>query len=95
MTEQPKKKYEEGCILVGQKPFIKYLDASTMQLEKVDELTIKARGAFTAKAIDLSEVLKKKYDMEIKELKTGSSEFTNKEGREVRVSTIDIILVKT
>ena len=59
------------------------------------EVSIKARGKFMARAIDVAEVSAKRFlegTVKIKDIKVDSEEFENKEGRQVRVSTIDILL---
>jgi len=60
-----------------------------------NEVVIKARGKFISRAVDISEVATKRFlenTIEIKNIKTGSEDFTNKEGRPVRVSFIEITL---
>ena len=61
------------------------------------EVLIKARGKFIARAVDVAEVAAKRFlegTVNIKDIKIDSEEFENKEGRQVRVSTIEILLGK-
>ena len=61
------------------------------------EVIIKARGKFIARAVDVSEVAAKRFlegTIETKDIKIDSEEFENKEGKQVRVSTIEIFLRK-
>ena len=62
-----------------------------------EEVVVKARGRFISKAVDISEVAMKRF-LENKgkpeNIFINSEEFTNKEGRQVRVSTIEIYLKK-
>ena len=61
------------------------------------EVVIKARGKFISKAVDISEVAIKRFlENQVKSDKilVDSEEFINKEGRKVRVSTIEIYLKK-
>ena len=61
------------------------------------EVTVKARGKFIARAVDVAEVSTKRFlsnSIEVDTIDINSEEFTNKEGRQVRVSTIDIKLRK-
>jgi len=61
------------------------------------EVIIKARGKFISRAVDVAEVAAKRFlenTIKIKEIKVNSEEFENKEGRQVRVSTIEITLVR-
>ncbi|MBW3016896.1 RNA-binding protein, partial [Candidatus Woesearchaeota archaeon] len=58
---------------------------------------IKARGKFISKAVDIAEVALKRFlkdEIELKEIKIDSEEFNNKEGKDIRVSVIEIILKK-
>jgi len=62
-----------------------------------DEVVIKARGKFIARAVDISEVSSKRFlegNIEVKNIKIDSEEFENKEGKQVRVSCIEITLGK-
>jgi DNA-binding protein len=62
------------------------------------EVTVRARGKFIARAVDVAEVATKRFLKEhnvvVKDIKINSEEFENKEGKKVNVSTIDITLVK-
>lgn len=63
-----------------------------------DEVIVKARGKFISRAVDVTEVARNRFlqdQVEIKDILINSEEFTNTEGKEVRVSTIEIILKKT
>lgn len=63
-----------------------------------DEVIVKARGKFISRAVDVTEVARNRFlqdQVEIKDIIINSEEFTNAEGKEVRVSTIEIILKKT
>ncbi|HLD98562.1 MAG TPA: RNA-binding protein [Candidatus Nanoarchaeia archaeon] len=86
-------------IFIGNKPFMKYVIASLMQIkENGTSIIIKARGKFISKAVDVSEVVKKNLKekgMEINELiKTSTDEFEDPSGRKIHVSTMDISLTK-
>lgn len=86
-------------IFIGNKPFMKYVIATMMQLEKNDSAIIKARGKFISRGVDVAEVVKKRVK-EIKELnldenlKIGTEGFKNDEGKNINVSTINITLKK-
>ena len=63
------------------------------------EVAVKARGRFISRAVDIVEVATKRFldgQIEIARdgIKVGSEEFENKEGKQVRVSYIEISLVK-
>jgi len=91
---------DENIVFVGGKPFMNYVTAVVMQftMKGAREVVIKARGKFISRAVDIAEVCKKRFlkdhNIEVKDIKTDSEEFENKEGRKVNVSTIDITLGK-
>jgi len=63
--------------------------------QSADEVVIKGRGKFISKCVDISEVASKRFlenMIATKHIKIDSEEFENKEGRQVRVSTIEITL---
>ncbi len=62
-----------------------------------DEVVIKGRGKFITRCVDIAEVATKRFlenKIKVTDIKIGSEEFENKEGKLVRVSTIEITLVK-
>ena len=64
----------------------------------MDEVLVKARGKFISRAVDVAEIAVKRFlkdQIQIKEIKTDSEKFKNKEGKDVHVSTIEIVLEKT
>ena len=89
----------DNSIFIGNKPFMNYVTSVVMQFttKHAPEVIIKARGKFISRAVDVSEVASKRFldgQVEIKDIKIDSEEFENKEGKQVRVSTIEILLVK-
>jgi archaea-specific DNA-binding protein len=84
-------------IFVGLKPFMNYVTAVVMQFtsKNAQTVTIRARGKFISRAVDIAEVATKRFlesQVEIKNINTNSEDFKNREGRDVRVSTIEIVL---
>ncbi len=64
-----------------------------------DEVVVKARGRFISRAVDIVEVATKRFlegQVLVKDngIKIDSEEFENKEGKKVRVSTIEISLIR-
>lgn len=60
-------------------------------------VVIKSRGKFISRAVDVVEVVRNRFlkdQVIVKEVKIGSEAFTNKEGRQVQVSTLEIQLGK-
>ncbi|MBU0999608.1 DNA/RNA-binding protein AlbA [Patescibacteria group bacterium] len=76
-----------------------YVTGVVMQFttQNTKEVMVKARGKFISRAVDIAEVASKRFlenTIEVKDIKIDSEEFTNKEGKQVRVSTIEITLSK-
>lgn len=100
MTEEPKqKKDDDNIIFIGSKPFMSYVTSAVIQFttRNQSEVIIKARGKFINKAVDVSEVTKKKLaeqKLSVKNIRINSEEFKSKEGRKINVSTIEITLSK-
>ena len=98
--EKTQKKTEDTVIFVGSKPFMNYVTGVIMQFttQNAPEVTISARGKFISKAVDIAEVVAKRFlkdqNISVKEIKINSEEFTNKEGKKINVSTMDIVLTK-
>lgn len=89
----------DNSIFIGGKPFMNYVTAVVMQFttKNAEEVIVKARGKFISRAVDVAEVSGKRFltgSVAVKDIKIDSEEFTNKEGRNVRVSTIEITLEK-
>lgn len=87
----------DNSIFIGNKPFMNYVTAVVMQFttKNADEIIIKARGKFISRAVDVSEVATKRFlvgQSVMKGIKIDSEEFKNKEGKDIRVSTIEITL---
>ncbi len=89
----------DNSIFVGGKPFMNYVTGVVMQFttKNADEVIVKARGKFISRAVDVAEVAAKRFlenTVGVKNIKIDSEEFQNKEGKQVRVSTIEITLSK-
>jgi DNA-binding protein len=90
---------DENSIFVGNKPFMNYVTGVVMQFttKNASEVVVKARGKFISRAVDIAEVSAKRFlqgNVAITGIKVDSEEFQNQEGKNVRVSTIEITLGK-
>ena len=98
--KKPVSKTEDNIVFVGGKPFMNYVIGVVMQFtnKNAPEVTIKARGKFISKAVDIAEVARRRFlkdeNISVKNIKIDSEEFENKEGKQVNVSTIEITLAK-
>lgn len=90
---------DDNTIFIGGKPFMNYVTAVVMQFttKNAQEVIIKARGKFISRAVDVAEVSVKRFlkgQIKYKDIKVDSEEFQNKEGKQVRVSTVELVLEK-
>jgi len=90
---------EDNNIFIGGKPFMNYVTGVVMQFttKNADDVIIKARGKFISRAVDVAEVSSKRFlenTVSVKDVKIDSEGFKNDEGKDIRVSTIEITLVK-
>ncbi len=90
---------KDNSMFVGEKPFMNYVTGAVMQFSTkgATQVIIKARGKFISRAVDIAEVVSKRFldnTVYVAEIKTDSEEFKNKEGKDVRVSSIEIVLKK-
>lgn len=100
MAKEEKKKDANNVVFIGAKPFMNYVTSVVMQftLRQNKEVAIKARGKFINRAVDVAEVVRKKFlkdkNIDLKGINIDSEELENKEGKKINVSTIEIILTK-
>lgn len=90
---------EDNNIFIGGKPFMNYVTGVVMQFttKNANEVVIKARGKFISRAVDVAEVAGKRFlegSVSTRDIKIDSEEFKTDEGKDIRVSTIEITLVK-
>lgn len=90
---------DDNSIFIGDKPFMNYVTGVVMQFTSKgsSEVIVKARGKFISRAVDVAEVARQRFlenSIEVKHIVINSEPFQNREGRPVRVSTIEITLAK-
>ena len=91
---------DDNVVFIGTKPFMNYVTGVVMQFttKSMNEVVVKARGKYISRAVDVVEVVRKKFlkdkNLEIKDVKINSEEMENREGRKTNVSTIEITLAK-
>ena len=84
-------------MLVGIKPVMNYVVACiTCFNSGTDEVVVKARGRAVSRAVDCVELLRRAFvkDLTVKEIKIGTEEIEQSEGRKTNVSTINILIGK-
>lgn len=90
---------ESNAVLIGKKPIMNYVLACiTLFHGGAKEVNVKARGKAISRAIDVVEVVRRKFlpDVKIKKVGIGTDQFTAQDEGEnlTNVSTIEIILSK-
>ncbi|MFW9994881.1 MAG: DNA-binding protein Alba [Candidatus Odinarchaeota archaeon] len=89
----------ENTVFVGTKPITSYVMAVVTQFNQSssDTITIKARGRAISRAVDVAEVLRKRFmqgQVEIESIKTDTEQITTREGQRSNVSAIEITMKK-
>ncbi len=92
-------KDDDNSVYIGNKPFMNYVTGVVVQFTSkgADEVVIKGRGKFISRAVDVAEVIINRFlkdQVALKDIKIGSEAFKNEEGKEIRVSIIEITLKK-
>lgn len=91
---------QDNSIFVGDKPFMNYVTGIVMQFttHEQQDVIVKARGKHISRAVDVAEMALKRFledKIAIKDISIDSEEVRNREGKLVRVSTIEITLTRT
>lgn len=90
-------KNTDNSVFIGNKPIMSYVTNAVFQLKNDSEITIKARGKFISKAVDVAEVVRKRSlkdeAIAIRNIKIDTEEY-QQEGKPIKVSTIDITLFR-
>ena len=87
----------DSVVYIGKKPFMNYVTGVVMQFNSgIKEVTIKARGKYISRAVDVAEVVRNRFvqDVSLKDIKINSEEFDGEDGKKVRISTIEVVLSK-
>ncbi len=89
----------DNSVFIGGKPFMNYVTSVVMQFttKNATSVIVKARGKFISRAVDVAEVACKRFlneSAKVSDVQISSDQFKNNEGKQVRVSTIDITLIK-
>jgi DNA-binding protein len=89
---------DPNTVYIGRKPTMSYVLAVITSFNSSDtkEVTIKARGRAITTAVDVAEIVKRKFmkDLNTNEISTGTEEIQLEEGGTRNVSTIEIKLAQ-
>ena len=95
---RPRSTIPADTVFIGKKPLMAYATALMMHFNTgAKQLTVKARGKSISHAVDVVEVVRRRFfqgNLNIKEVLIGS-EVLGEEGQTRNVSTIEIILERT
>lgn len=96
-VKRPVRKFKNGSeVFIGGKPFMNYVTGVVMQFNSGSkDVSIKARGKYISRAVDVAEVVRNRFfkDASVKDIKIGSDQFES-DGKQITVSTIEVILTK-
>lgn len=93
----PRDPSERNVIYVGKKDTMAYVLAVVTQFNSgASEVHVKARGKSIVTAVDISQIVKNRFmkDLQIKSVTLGTEELTSEDGRQTKVSSMDILLSK-
>jgi len=96
MPEETKEQ-QDNVVFIGKKPTMSYVLAVITQFTNGQkEVHIKARGRSISRAVDVAQVVQRRFmsDVKIKKIDIGTEEREVEGKGKVNVSTIDIILAK-
>jgi DNA-binding protein Alba len=88
---------QDNVVFVGKKPSMSYVLAVITQFSNGQpEVHVKARGRAISRAVDVAEIVRKRFaqDVKIKNIEIGTEERDLGDKGKVNVSTIDILLSK-
>ncbi|MCX8172979.1 MAG: DNA-binding protein Alba [Archaeoglobaceae archaeon] len=86
----------ENSVFVGNKPVMNYVLAVLTQFNNgASEVSIKARGRAISRAVDVAEIVRKRFlpDVDVKEIKISTEQVSGEQGT-ANVSAIEITLYR-
>ncbi len=90
--------YDGATVYIGQKPTMTYVFQVVTQLNAaVGPVVVKARGNAIGKAVDVVEVVRRRFlegQVDVGPISIDTERLTNREGREANVSSIAIRLTR-
>jgi DNA-binding protein len=89
---------DQNIVYVGSKPAMSYVLAVITSYNSSDtkEVTLKARGRSIKTAVDVAEIVKRRFmkDLKANKITIGTEELPQQEGGTRNVSTMEIILTR-
>lgn len=87
----------DNTVYVGSKPTMNYVLAVTTQFNSNSkEVILKARGRSISRAVDVAEIVRRRFntDAKVSDIRISTEEIKTEEGGQKRVSSIEITLKK-
>jgi len=88
---------DDNTVYVGSKPAMSYVLAVVTQFsEGQEKVFVKARGKAISRAVDVSEMVKRKFveEAEVEDIEIDTDQIETDEGEELDVSSIQITMAK-
>jgi DNA-binding protein len=89
---------DQNTVYVGSKPAMSYVLAviTSYDLSDTKNVTLKARGRSMKTAVDVAEIVKRRFmkDLKAKKITIGTEELPQQEGGTRNVSTMEIMLTR-
>lgn len=87
---------EDNTVYIGRKPVMNYVLAVITQFNSggSSEVIIKARGRAISRAVDVAEIVKRRFlpEVETASIVTATEEITREDGSQTTVSSMEITL---
>ncbi len=95
----PNDRSDGATVFIGQKPTMTYVFQVVTQLNAgIGPVVVKARGNAIAKAVDVAEVVRRRFlegQVDVGPISIDTERLVNREGRDANVSSIAIPLTKS
>ncbi|MBI4176646.1 MAG: DNA-binding protein Alba [Candidatus Aenigmarchaeota archaeon] len=94
--QRQRSRREDNVIFVGKKPTMSYVLAVITQISGgAKEIHLKARGRSISRAVDVAEVVRRRFVTDMKHtVMIDTEEVTDEKGNKLNVSTIDVKMFK-
>ena len=89
--------FRTGTVLIGKKPTMDYVLAVVSQFHAGSmEVVVKARGRAISRAVDVAEIVRRRFlpDAKVQETRIGTETLPRDDGKTANVSSIEIVLVR-
>jgi DNA-binding protein len=86
-----------AVVFIGDKPVMNYVLAVLTQFNKaVSSVTLKARGRSISRAVDTAEIARNRFmpNLKIQGITIGTESISDDQGKNINVSSMEIVLIK-